>query len=755
MAGRGGKTIILGSGLAGLSAAYHSGFPVFSACDVPGGTARSVSSSGYVFDIGIHVLQSKDPYFKELLRDLGVHLVTHKRNGWIYSHGGYSLYPFQVNTSHLPLLLRLRCAIGFIGKKGTGTTDNYRDWMLQNFGGGFAETFLVPYAEKFWRVSPDEMTCDWIGGRVPSPSIKHVIKGMSRNQKTDLGTHTEFQYPSERGKGFGAIPQALASRVDGVHYGMRATSIDPGKRLVYFNGGDTCEAYDFLIPTIPLPELAELLPDLPHNVRAAVARLSFNSIAIVNLGIDRPHITDKHWVHFPEKDISFFRVSFPSNFCDGLNPEGTSSIQAEISYDREDAPGEEELVDSVLRDLVRVGILQPTDEPSFKDVMYQKYGYVIYDHARADAVKTIHSFLNDISIFPCGRYGAWEYLWSDEAVLSGKNTVEEVSRRIPAGLNASDRLEVRESHDLPSAAKEDPPALSILITNWNGWRDLKKCLESIRRSDFTDYEILVIDNASTDDSVENLRRHFPEVRLHVNQYNIGAARAFNRGCEIVRGDYILLLDPDTEVASDAVGNLVRFMKERPDVALAAPRTYNTDGTVQESARNFPSIASGLFGRQSVLTRVFPNNPFSRRYLRRDKLHAAEPFRVEQVAASCMIFPRALIADVGPWDEGFPAGRDDWVDTDWCMTLKKAQKKVFCIPSASVIHHDNNLRGKKKGMRRIWNFHWGAFRLYRRHYTYGASDPRVVLALVPLTFRAGLLIVEDLFLPKSSESNPNV
>jgi UDP-galactopyranose mutase len=432
-----GNVIILGAGLSGLSAAYHSGFPVYEARQRPGGAADSIIKDGFVFDIGIHVLQSRNQYFLELLDKLGVALVTRKRSGWIYSYGHYSLYPFQVNTSHLPLSVRLRCVAGFLRSgRSSAHPENYEDWMEKNFGQGFAGIFLIPYAEKFWGVTPRSMTYEWTGDRVPRPRAFDVVKGAFRDQETNLGTHTQFQYPSNHGRGFGAIAGALAERISNVRYGMHADSIDPYRKLISFNSGQEQAHYDCLIPTIPLPELIRLLPSPPSDIRAAADRLSFNSIAAVNLGINRAHITDKHWVHFPEKDISFFRISFPGNFCEGLNPSGTTPIQAEVSYDKNNPPDADELVNTVHQDLVRTGILTPEDRITFKDVLYQKYGYVIYDHNRKEAVIRILEYLNSMQIFPCGRYGAWEYLWSDDAVLSGKDTAEKVMAIVGAGGGA-------------------------------------------------------------------------------------------------------------------------------------------------------------------------------------------------------------------------------------------------------------------------------------------------------------------------------
>jgi GT2 family glycosyltransferase len=286
------------------------------------------------------------------------------------------------------------------------------------------------------------------------------------------------------------------------------------------------------------------------------------------------------------------------------------------------------------------------------------------------------------------------------------------------------------------------PKLSILIINWNGWRDLRNCLASIEVSDGDGCEVLVIDNGSNDGSADHVRRQFPKVRVHANPSNVGAARALNQGLELAGGEYILRLDADTELHRDGIRRLLRFMAERPDVAVAAPRMYNTDGSVQETARNFPSVLSGLFGRHSLLTRVFPNNRFSCRYLARDNLQATEPFQVQQVSGACMLMRRSVIAEVGPWDEAYPQAY--WDDTDWCLRLNKLGKKIYCIPQAGVVHHEGNQPGKKKSPSRIWMFHRGAYRLYRKHYTGGALDPRAWLALTVLSLRAALIIMRNHF-----------
>lgn len=410
--------------MAGLSAAYHSGLAIYEQHTKPGGTADSISQKDYVFDLGIHVLHSNDPNFYQILDDVGAELITQKRRAWIYSHGGYSAYPFQVNTFYLPRSVRFRCVAGYLLRRNRSKPENYKEWLIQNFGRGFSQTFLIPYAEKFWRVSPSQMTYEWTSERVPQPRTIDVIKGAFRNQETTLGPNSEFHYPTKHGAGFAGIAQALASRINNIHYGMKAKAIDVHNRIITFNEGQEKITYDFLISTIPLPELVKLLSHMPSDVHSAADQLRFNSIAIVNLGVDLPNISNKHWIHYSEKDISFFRISFPNNFCKGLSPKGKSLIQAEVSYDLNNSPDRSELLRRVHSDLVRVGVLEPDHKISFEDVVYLKYGYVIYDHHRKAAVEKIHNYLHSLNIYTCGRYGDWEYHWSDDAIMSGKRAVE-------------------------------------------------------------------------------------------------------------------------------------------------------------------------------------------------------------------------------------------------------------------------------------------------------------------------------------------
>ena len=416
---------ILGGGLAGLAASMVTRAPVYEADGRFGGIANSDAKDGFIFDRGIHILQTRNPRILQLLSDLGVELRQHDRRAFIHSHGTFTPYPFQVNTAGMPIGLRARCVWSYLRRDRGMKVANYEDWMYANIGRGFAETFLIPYSEKFWGVHPREMTHDWTGNRVPSTSALHVLRGAVWSRQTAVGTNATFRYPA-RG-GYGAITTALQSRAGPLHGGHRACAVDLARRVVRFEGGRAVR-YERLISTIPLPLLVRLCGDVPPEVAQASAKLRNNSIRVVNLGIARPNVTDWHWVHFPGRETSFFRMSFPHNLSHDVVPPGMSSISVEVSYKQGERIDDAELAARVTRELVGVGLLRTSDRVTHVASHDIPYGYCIYDFHRRAAVRLLREWLLSHGVITAGRYGLWTYFWSDETMMSGLQAGEKALR---------------------------------------------------------------------------------------------------------------------------------------------------------------------------------------------------------------------------------------------------------------------------------------------------------------------------------------
>ncbi len=410
--------VILGAGVAGLAASIDTQAPVYEAADRIGGVAAADHVDGFAFDRGIHVLQSWDERVLGMLADAAVPLRTHKRRAYIYSHGVYTPYPFQVNTAGLPLGLRARCLRDYLLRDRNLEPQNYEQWMYKHIGRGFAETFLIPYSEKFWTVHPRDMTFEWTNNRVPHPSAWQVLRGALWSKRTAVGSNATFLYPEGPG-GYDGFVDAVAHRAGPVQLGQRATHVDTARRRVCFNDGHDL-GYDTLISSIPLPDLIGICTEVPPEVEAAAARLRANSIMVVNIGVQRADLGPYHWVHFPESDVCFFRISYPANFSDDVCPPGCASISAEVSFSASRPLPREGLVDRVIADLVRVGALRADDRIVATHTHEIRYAYCIYDKHRREAVRIIRDWLKRVDIEPTGRYGLWCYFWSHEAMLAGR-----------------------------------------------------------------------------------------------------------------------------------------------------------------------------------------------------------------------------------------------------------------------------------------------------------------------------------------------
>ncbi|GAG71514.1 unnamed protein product, partial [marine sediment metagenome] len=183
--------------------------------------------------------------------------------------------------------------------------------MYQVFGKGITDYLMVPYAYRIWTINPEKMNYDWIKRRVPTPDIEEIIDGAIRDSSKEAGFNIEFWYPVKGG--IHALPNGFLNHIKIVNLNSEAKKIYLKKKKVEINY-ENKESYDYLVSTLPLPELIKIIDEVPPDVKKAANNLLNNSIYCVNLGIDRPNITDKHWMYFYEDDFVFHRISFPMNF---------------------------------------------------------------------------------------------------------------------------------------------------------------------------------------------------------------------------------------------------------------------------------------------------------------------------------------------------------------------------------------------------------------------------------------------------------
>jgi hypothetical protein len=253
--------------------------------------------------------------------------------------------------------------------------------------------------------------------------------------------------------------------------------------------------------------------------------------------------------------------------------------------------------------------------------------------------------------------------------------------------------------------------LSIVIVNYYLERYLPACLESIYRSiNQLAYEIFLVDNGSQEGAIAKICKGYSDLRVLTNKENVGFARANNQAMKECRGDFILLLNPDTIVTPNAIDIMVDFLRDHIDAGAIGPKLLNPDGSLQYSCRAFPGLWTLLFNRYSLLTQLFPHNPFSRHYLLSDWDHNSLR-EVDWISGACLMTRQEVVKEVGLLDEGYFIFNED---VDWCRRMKDQGWKIYYLPEAKIIHYINSSKSKDS-YRLIIERHKGMLHYFHKHY----------------------------------------
>lgn len=468
---------IIGAGPTGLSAAYHLGADtlLLDKNATVGGWCRSIEDHGFTFDYAGHIMFSNDPYVLEMYRTLlGANLHWQNREAWVYSKQVHTRYPFQGALYGLPPAVIKECIIGAIearhGKPAAANGDasvpapvpapvpvvedccadggvdlahaaaaaaaasaapappNFEQFIYQVWGSGIARHFAIPYNRKLWTVPLSEMETSWLGGRVPLPNLEEIIEGALEPVARPMGPNARFGYPLKGG--FQALMSGFLPHLKGqLELGADVVQVLPRQHIIALGDGRRYR-YEHLLSTMPLPELVRLIGEqAPPQVQAAARALRHISVRCVNLGVAREHISEKHWIYYPEQTI-FHRIFLQGNASPDCNAPGGFGLTCEISYSPwKPLPLDgQALIDRCVADCIAVGLLREDDRLLAANQVDMPYAYVVYDHARAANVALVKAWLATQDIVLAGRYSEWEYYNSDHAFLAGKKAAHAIEQ---------------------------------------------------------------------------------------------------------------------------------------------------------------------------------------------------------------------------------------------------------------------------------------------------------------------------------------
>jgi protoporphyrinogen oxidase len=260
------------------------------------------------------------------------------------------------------------------------------------------------------------------------PDLEEMIEGGLSPAATPTGPDARFGYPL-RG-GFQALMNGFLPLLRGdLVLDAEVERVSPLMRIVTLKDGRRFH-YDTLISTLPLPMLVAAIGDeAPADVRRAARELRHVSVRCVNLGVARPHVTDKHWIYFPGETV-FHRVFMQGNASPHCNARGGFGLTCEIAYSptRPLPVTGAALTERCFRELVDVGLLDASDGLITSNQVDVPYAYVIYDHGRAERVARIREWLETFDILLAGRFAEWEYYNCDHAFIAGKKAAETAHR---------------------------------------------------------------------------------------------------------------------------------------------------------------------------------------------------------------------------------------------------------------------------------------------------------------------------------------
>mgnify|MGYP000851865926 FL=1 len=276
--------------------------------------------------------------------------------------------------------------------------------------------------------------------------------------------------------------------------------------------------------------------------------------------------------------------------------------------------------------------------------------------------------------------------------------------------------------------------LSVVIVNWNTRDLLDLCLGSIQEhSPKIPFEVIVVDNGSGDGSAAMVEQKHPWAKLLSFTENLGYAEGNNRGLGVATGEWILLLNPDTEFMDASLDHSVRWMNEHPGVGAVGAQLIGFDGQIQESVRGFPTLV-GIFGNWTRLDRVWPNGPLGRYRVPRFDYQKTQ--ECDQPMGTFLLFRRSSLEELGPLEKAFDS--DFPIFFNEVDLLKRLNERGWIImyePSIKIRHLGGaGTRQVRKNM--IWESHRSLVRYFRKHLR---GPQRLLLPLVTALAWTGAFI----------------
>ncbi|KAA6338209.1 hypothetical protein EZS27_013775 [termite gut metagenome] len=416
--------LILGAGISSLGVGYalrkHGHTPVLlERKNTYGGLCDNFIINNFRFDKFVHLSFSQDETVNRIFTLSSPDYITYIPNPFNLYKGKWIKHPAQNNLFSLDEEEK-KFVIDDFKRRPIYTSQeihNYEEWLRIQYGNYFAEHFSMAYTRKYWMSEARNLETKWIGDRLYQPSLSEVIQGSVSNDTPVTYYAKEMRYPQKGG--FKSFLKELAKEQE-IHYKAEVTEIDIISQSVRTRNGRLYQ-YDNLISSIPLPDLLRIVKDIPDEIMQAGRKLRCTCGYLVSIGLKTKNIPPYMWWYIYDEDILPARIYSPSLKSSDNVPEGCSSLQMEI-YCKENEYSEYEIYNRSVKKLIELNIINETDI-LFTDIRFEKYANVIFDHNIYESRKIVRDYLKSVGVTTIGRFGEWDYLWSDQSLMSGMRII--------------------------------------------------------------------------------------------------------------------------------------------------------------------------------------------------------------------------------------------------------------------------------------------------------------------------------------------
>lgn len=414
--------LIIGAGISGLSFAnfvQDEDYLILEANSEIGGWCKTVKQDGFVWDYSGHFFHFRQPDIEEYLiaRMPKDEVVTVERNAQIHYKHHMLDFPFQKNIHQLPKEEFIECLYDLYFKDSQshdGHAESFKGMLYEKFGRAISEKFLIPYNEKLYACDLNELDREAMGRFFPYADVGDVIQNM--RQADNSSYNSTFTYP----KG-GAIMyvNALMSEIDPAKVALNESlvSIDVARRQARTSTGRVIQ-YKHLISSAPFDQLMAMT-----SMEYDASALSYNKVLVFNLGFDKKGAKDVHWVYFPERQYSFYRIGYYDNIME----DDRMSLYVELGYKADQTPDVQGAMDQVMKDLRSAGVITDQELVSSHTVTLDP-AYVHITKRSKALFDEWNSTLGFAGVHSIGRYGGWTYCSIEDNIIEARDLALQLSR---------------------------------------------------------------------------------------------------------------------------------------------------------------------------------------------------------------------------------------------------------------------------------------------------------------------------------------